>query len=108
MPSRSRQQRPEPQDIAAEIIRRVTATNTQTGGGYAVRLSKPPTPTERLQLIAARLERRPIVIMPHKCNSVEEWMTRYGQSCGGEFNSSAQNRSYANGRGTPKTNTQVG
>jgi hypothetical protein len=76
MPSRSRQRRPEPHDIAAEIIRRVTA-NTQTGGGYVVRLSKPPTPTERLQLIAARLERRPIVIMPHKCATFDQWLEQY-------------------------------
>ena len=77
MPSRSRQRRPEPHDIAAEIIRRVTATSTQTGGGYVVRLSKPPTPTERLQLIAARLERRPIVIMPHKCATFDQWLEQY-------------------------------
>ena len=77
MPSRSRKRRPEPHDIAAEIIRRVTATNSESGGGYVVRLSQPPTPTERLQLIAARLERRPIVIMPHKCKTVEEWLEQY-------------------------------
>jgi hypothetical protein len=33
---------------------------------------------ERLQLMAAGLERRPIVIMPHKCNIVEEWLEQYG------------------------------
>jgi hypothetical protein len=33
--------------------------------------------TERLQLLAARLEHRPIVIMPHKCKTVEEWAARY-------------------------------
>jgi hypothetical protein len=27
-----------------------------------------------MQLLAARLERRPIVIMPHKCKTVEEWI----------------------------------
>src|SRR4051812_7406005 len=107
MPGRSRKQRPTAHDVAAEIVRRVTAANAQTVG-YVVRLSKPPTAAEQLQLMAARLERRRIAIMPHKCNSVEEWMTRYGQSCGAKFNSSAQNRSYANDRGTPKTNTQVG
>jgi hypothetical protein len=32
---------------------------------------------ERLQLMAARLERRPIVIVPHKCVSVEEWVQQY-------------------------------
>ena len=39
---------------------------------YVLRLSDPPTPVERLQLLAARLECRPIAIMPHWCNSIEE------------------------------------
>jgi hypothetical protein len=46
---------------------------------FGSRLSDPPAPGERLQLIAAHLEHRPIVIMPHKCASVEEWMARYGE-----------------------------
>ena len=79
MPSRSRKQRPTGHDIAAEIIRRVTAANAETGGGYVVRLSDPPTPKERLQVLAAHLERRPIVIMPHKCQSIGEWLARYGE-----------------------------
>jgi hypothetical protein len=78
MPNRSRKQRPTAHDVASEIIRRVAAANGQTGGGYVIRLSKPPTLSERLQLLAARLERRPIVIMPHKCKTVEEWVERYG------------------------------
>ena len=77
MPSRPLKT-PSPRDIAAEIVRRVASTNTEPGGGYVVRLSDPPTPKERLQLLAAHLERRPIVIMPHKCKTVEEWMARYG------------------------------
>jgi hypothetical protein len=32
-----------------------------------------------MQLIAARLERRPIVIMPHKSKTMEQWMERYGE-----------------------------
>ena len=32
-----------------------------------------------MQLLAARLERRPIVIMPHKCKTMEEWLARYGE-----------------------------
>jgi hypothetical protein len=70
-----RQARAGAQDIAAEIIRR---TGTKDGHPrYVIRLSKPPTVAERLQLMAARLERRPIVIMPHKCASAEEWMQQY-------------------------------
>jgi hypothetical protein len=80
MPSRSRKRRPTAHDVAAEIIRRVTAANAQTGGGYVIRLSDPPTPGERLQLLAARLERRPIAIMPHKGKTVEEWLGRYGRN----------------------------
>ena len=67
--------RPDAREIAAEIIRRVDGTG---GASYVVRLSEPPTLNERLQLMAARLERRPIVIMPHKCKTVEEWAARYG------------------------------
>ena len=70
---------PSPRDIAAEIVRRVASTNTESGGGYVVRLSDPRTPQERLQLLAAHLERRPIVIMPHKCQSIGEWLARYGE-----------------------------
>ena len=76
MPSRNVRQL-DARDIAAEIIRRVTETNATTGGGYVVRLSDPPTVREQLELMAARLERRPIAIMPHKCKTVEEWTARY-------------------------------
>jgi hypothetical protein len=74
---RSRRQ-PAARDVAAEIIRRVTEANAAIGGGYVVRLSDPPTPQERLQLLAAHLQRRPIVVMPHKCHSMEEWIAHYG------------------------------
>jgi hypothetical protein len=43
-----------------------------------VRVSYPPAIHERLQLMAARLARQPIVVMPHKCASVDEWLKRYG------------------------------
>lgn len=52
------------------------------GGGYVVRVSKPPTLHEQLQLLPARLERRPIVILPHKCAGVHEWIARYGEQKG--------------------------
>lgn len=67
---------PTPREIAAEIIRR--ASGPDGSKGYVVRLSDPPTSAERLHLLAARLERRPIVIMPHKCKTFDEWLERYG------------------------------
>jgi len=77
MPSRPRKRRPKAHDIAAEIIRRAAVP---AGAGYVVRLSHPPTDHEQLQLMAARLERRPIAIMPHKCATFDEWYSRYGPS----------------------------
>jgi len=67
--------RPDARELAAEIIRR--GNGAAGGGSYVVRLSEPPTSIEQLQLMAARLERRPIVIMPHKCATVDEWAARY-------------------------------
>ena len=68
--------RPSASDIAAEIVRRANAGHTIPP--YVIRLSRPPTQSEQLQLLAARLERRPVVIMPHKCATVQEWLERYG------------------------------
>ena len=76
MPRRPRN-KPTAHDLAAEIVRRMTAANAENGG-YVVRLSRPPTLHERMQLMAAQLERRPIVILPPKCANMEEWMRRYG------------------------------
>jgi hypothetical protein len=70
-----RRARAGPHDLAAEIIRR--AAREDGHPRYVIRLSEPPTLAEQLQLMAARLERRPIVIMPHKCASVEEWLQQY-------------------------------
>jgi hypothetical protein len=77
MSSRPLKTPPSPRDIAAEIVRRVAEANSTTGSGYVVRLSDPPNTKERLQLLAARLQRRPIAIMPHKCETMEEWIARY-------------------------------
>jgi hypothetical protein len=60
--------------LAAEIVRR---GGIATGNSPVVRVSDPPTAAEQMRLLAARLERTPIVIMPHKGASVEEWMERY-------------------------------
>jgi hypothetical protein len=75
MPIRSRRPPLTAHDIAGEIIRRAATEDGRPR--YVIRLSKPPTLTEQLQLMAARLERRPIVILPHKCKSVEEWVHQY-------------------------------
>ena len=79
---------PDPRDVALELARRVGNVNPPAVGPradasecqriYVVRLSNPVTAFERLQLTAARLQRCPIVIMPHHCNTVDEWMERYG------------------------------
>ena len=62
-----------PHDLAAEVVRRAGLE-----GGYVVRVSDPPTPFEQLQLMSARLERRPVAIMPAKCATMDEWRARYG------------------------------
>jgi hypothetical protein len=60
--------------LAAEIVRR---GGIGAGNSQVVRVSKPPTAAEQMRLIAARLQRRPMVVVPHKYASVEEWMERY-------------------------------
>ena len=70
--------RADARDIAAEIIRRAAGNDDNSMTAYVLRLARPPTFQERLQLMAARLQRRPIVIMAHKCATMDEWMARYG------------------------------
>ena len=76
----------EPRDLAAEIIRRVRAStaNSDSPGPlpYVVHVSEPPTAEERLQLAACRLMHQPIVIVPGKCLTVEEWVQRYARQSG--------------------------
>jgi hypothetical protein len=68
------------QDIAAEIIRRVRASSANQGDLlYVVHLSDPPTAEQRLQLAACRLLQQPIVIVPGKCLSLDEWVERYAR-----------------------------
>jgi hypothetical protein len=70
-------------DIAAEIVRRAMASQGAPGpdGGagriYVIRLSDPPTASERLQLTAARLMGWPVAIMPMPCRTTAEWLDRY-------------------------------
>ena len=75
MPGVRRKPQAAPRDLAAEIIRRANGPDGRPP--YVIRLSEPPTPAERVQLIAARLQRAPIVIMPHKCKDMAEWVARY-------------------------------
>jgi hypothetical protein len=74
MPSSHR--KPDARAVAAEIIRRFNGLDGRPP--YVVRLSKPPSPSECLQLIAVRLQRTPIAIMPHRCKTADEWLERYG------------------------------
>jgi len=41
--------------------------------------SRPITASETLQLMAARLNRSPIAIMPQRCPTLAEWLARYGR-----------------------------
>jgi hypothetical protein len=78
MTRRSKGSLADAQDIAAEIIRRAASTGDDPSRtAYVIRLTRPPTFQERLQLVAARLQRRPIVIMAHHCATVDEWLDRY-------------------------------
>jgi hypothetical protein len=85
-----------PADIAAEIMRRA-------GGRYVVHLSEPPTPLERLQLMAARLQGTPIAIMPHPCKTLEEWDRRYARAARGDVDDQ-QNGPMGPKGGVPSTN----
>jgi hypothetical protein len=78
MTRRSNGGRANAQDIAAEIIRRAAGHDDNGMTAYVLRLARPPTFQERLQLMAARLQRRPVVIMAHKCATMDEWLQRYG------------------------------
>jgi hypothetical protein len=78
MTRRSKGGRVDAQDIAAEIIRRAAGNDDSSRTAYVRRLAHPPTFQERLQVMAARLQRRPIVIMAHKCATMDEWLARYG------------------------------
>jgi hypothetical protein len=78
MTRRPPRQRPGAHDIAAAIVERATV---EYGGQrrlpYVIRLSDPPTVQERLQLLAVRLKRSPVAIMPHKY-TMDEWIARFG------------------------------
>jgi hypothetical protein len=86
-----------------EIVRRARGRSTNSNGfdgiPYVLRLSDPMTASERLQLAAVRLLRRPVAIMPHKCETLEEW-DRYAAKVLGEV-STTQNGPMGPKRGVP-------
>lgn len=69
----------EPQDLAAEIVRRARMANGGDRLPYVIHLSEPPTAAERLMLTACRLAQQPIVLVPGKCLTIDEWLQRYAQ-----------------------------
>jgi hypothetical protein len=69
----------EQQAAALEIVRR---ESLRTGRPLRavlslIRLSDPPTKSERLLLAALRLLRSPHAIMPHPCETFDDWLARY-------------------------------
>ena len=78
MQNRSPKQQPDGRDIAAEIVRRAgLLTGDAEAGARIIALSDPPTPLERLQLLAASLQGVPVAVMRRHCMTVEEWVGRY-------------------------------
>ena len=84
MPKRASVRHPDARELAEEIIRRAAKAQgvdfqspDAQWSPYVVRLGPDLRSNERLQLLAARLQRRPVVTMPAKCHSVDEWVERY-------------------------------
>ena len=69
----------EPQDLAAEILRRARMANGGDRLPYVIHLSEPPTAAERFKLTACRLAQQPVAVVPGKCLTIEEWMQRYAR-----------------------------
>ena len=69
-------------ELAHEIVRRVQVVDGRSDHSfpYVVRVSDPPTAHEQLQLLACRIMRQPIAIMPAKCLTIAEWLERYAPS----------------------------
>ncbi len=74
----TRRRKLEAGDFAAEILRR--CGQAHRSASYVVSISDPITANERLQLAAALIQRRPIAVVPKKCNSVAEWVARFGRN----------------------------
>jgi hypothetical protein len=67
------------QAAALEIVRREALRSGKSLRGVLslVRVSNPPTPSERLLLAAVRVLKSPHVIMPQRCYTMAEWCHRY-------------------------------
>ena len=69
--------------VSIELARRAAARDGTSqvyhDASYVVRVSDPITLLEKLQLLAARMQRTSIAIMPHPCRTADEWMRRYGK-----------------------------
>ena len=65
---------------ALEIARREAHRSGRTVRGVLslIRVSDPPTQAELRLLAASRILRMPHAIMPRPCQTVAEWMQRYG------------------------------
>jgi hypothetical protein len=44
---------------------------------YVIFVSDPPTAAEQAELDEAAAEGRKVAVIPHKCETVEEWIERY-------------------------------
>ncbi|MGE3990873.1 hypothetical protein [Pseudorhodoplanes sp.] len=44
---------------------------------YVLRISNPPTRREQLQIAVAIAQRAALVLVPHRCETMEEWLARY-------------------------------
>jgi hypothetical protein len=64
--------RPSAAELAAEIVRRSGLVDQRV-----ILLSDPPTPEERLQLLAASLQGIPIMVADRYEMTLDEWVARY-------------------------------
>jgi hypothetical protein len=64
-------------DMAEAIVRRAQAAEPDGQLPYVVRLSHPPTPEQRLQLIACQLVGKAVAIVPWKAQTIDGWIEQY-------------------------------
>lgn len=66
-------------ELARRAAERVGHPSEYSVVPYVIRVSKPLTALEKLQLKVAILLRSPIALVPHHCKTVDEWVARYGK-----------------------------